>query len=998
MAKVGISQGNPLAALGNILRKGPGRGGSGRDSKSPRREVPVTKKPSFKESKESLREGNKDSAESSGRTNEPKSPKMFRFGIKRSSSRSKKGERDDSASDTSSVNSLNVLPVKEEPMEVESSGLTVSRSAGASEAKESTEEVVEKSASVSTSKSGNRNSTYFKPPEVEPLTDLFASGELDALLKTNDGTEKDLQVDTGEKVEKETEEEQPSNGSELKRNNLRSSFRMYENRYRAETLEKKKEKSPLSTTTSVARQPPEGSNDENVADSTASDSGTQFTKSDGDSTVRDVTPESDTEEESGKAEEKVKQEKENERRRRKLFDDELFPSDLPIKTHTRIKAPSAATPSLDAYAKAHRSPSPVAVASDGKDLGKSEADKSNDATPLKSHEVASKEEETQRISTEKVADEVDKKADGMSQEQQSNENVVPLSPQHSDPSKELEAEKDAGILKMNSEEKKMPMSTSPTPTHSDGKDQTVLSKTELEKESEEREAKKDTNTSEKLHHEVADAVDKQTKNKQTTQENVSDDKTKAKAKVSDDHQESPRSDKDSSSTGVGRKRREEKQQSPRSTRSNDARLRIQSGKVSGARSKFDSSSPSASPRMQRAKASTESSRLSSERKMKTSEEHGSKSLSWMSDLQKKKDQRTKAKETTTARPSTEADDEDMPDWRKRVLERRRKAAEANSKSSGTDGKADRVSRSGRYGETGGATTRAERSPRKDLSSNVRKSPSPSSSKISSTKATKSVAKETKSEVKSEAKEGVEDKQGASHTTEKVLDDGHDTSPDTNEKCDTKPTVSSEVVTSPKPEITSPKPEITSPKPEITSPKPRIDISTMKVQKRSSSSEQQEQSMFSIDVKPSEPPATDDTPEKREAEDEVFAPEPNQELPSTSGSPSNLQEKITAESSDMTGSRRSSNSSEKEVGMPFRSRGISHSRSPTPTSLTPGPLKLPADPGVPEWKKKVLERKKDPTVSKKSQPVSKSEPEVPAWKKELLAKRAKMGEEVNLVRV
>jgi hypothetical protein len=88
---------------------------------------------------------------------------------------------------------------------------------------------------------------YFKPPEVEPLADLFASGELAALLKTDEGAEEAAPVDTTKKEEEvekietpEDEEEQASSGSGLKRNNLRSSFRMYENRYRAEALERRR--------------------------------------------------------------------------------------------------------------------------------------------------------------------------------------------------------------------------------------------------------------------------------------------------------------------------------------------------------------------------------------------------------------------------------------------------------------------------------------------------------------------------------------------------------------------------------------------------------------------------------------------------------------------------------------------------------------------------------------------------------------------------------------
>ncbi|CAI8029596.1 hypothetical protein GBAR_LOCUS16800 [Geodia barretti] len=986
MAKVGISQGNPLAALGNILRKGPGRG-SGRDSKSPRREVTVTKKPSFKGSKESLRESCKDSTEPSGRPSEQKSPKMFRFGIKRSGSRSKKGEKDDSASDTSSVNSLNVVAVKEEPMEAESSGLTVSRSAGVNERKENMGEVIDKtkSAPEASSKSSNRNSTYFKPPEVEPLTDLFDSGELDALLKPNEGAEKGAAVDsTRENLESAGEEEQASNsGSGLKRNNLRSSFRMYENRYKAETLEKKKEKSPLSMTASVAVRSIEStkkqsSNEEHVAESIPSDTGTPYTKHDGDSIVTSVSPKPEVE--SCKSE----KEKDNERRRRKLFDDELFPSDIPGRLHTKVKSASAATPSLDAYAKAHRSPSPVAVVSDNKDQGKDEIgdnSESNSASPsLKTTDQAESEEEGPRnIPTGEVS-ESGKEAETMPQDQQQVAVNVPSSSNSCETHVDHEADKDVCVPINTSEEQKTPVPVSPTQTPSEVKSQSVLAKTELEKDSEERKSTMGPSTSDDFHREerksktdpsTFSGVSKEAE-KQPTLEMESGG-TQETEGPGNEHLESTRSEKENPSISTERKRREEKQQSHRSARSNDSRSRIQSGKVSSGRSRFDSSSPSSSPRLQRARASTESPRLASGKKIKRSEDQDSKSPLWMSDMQKKKEGRTKTKEQMTpVKPS--ADGEDMPDWRRRVLERRRKAAEANTKSPSTDGRVDRISRSGRCREAGGAFTSTKKSPQKD------KSPSPSSSKKSSTKAVKSKGKGTSDEGKvktedTETKDANKDKQ--ENCKKEVADDpdfGHEIISDMHEKQES---------------TSKPVQTVTSPKPEITSPKPKINIFTKKVAKHSSSSEQVQQSVFSIDVKPSLTPAADDVPEKDAIDDEVFE-DTKREIP-TDVSSSNLKEKSSVESSETAGSRHSSNSSEKEVGVPFRSRGISHSRSPTPTSLATGPLKLPADPGVPEWKKKMLERKKDSSNLKKPL-VPKSESEVPAWKKELLAKRSKIGEE------
>ena len=988
MAKVGITQGNPLAALGNILRKGgPGRG-SGRDSRSPRRESPITKKASLRGSKESLTESTKDSTDSPGRTGEQKSPKMFRFGIRRSSSRSKKGDRDDSASDTSSVNSLNVVPVKEEPMETESSGLTVSHSATERETKE---EEAGKSASASTStKATNRNSTYFKPPEVEPLADLFASGELDALLKPNSAEEKEA-PEKEEEEEKEREEpeksdveEPPSNGSGLKRNNLRSSFRMYESRYKAETLEKKKE-SPLSASVSAAK-PSEST--EPPSDTATADPPSQLaTASDGVDSFLESPPAKSESEDAGNDEESKKRERDRERRRRKLFDDELFQSDLPTRTSARAKAPATATPSLDAYAKAHQSPSPKSETQehDRSVTSIEEASEPTIQSSIVENKGVSHSEEPAQISA----------AANVGSEQPETE----MSPEEGESSQSPTVDVSDGGSAEGNEKKMTVEAKSPIhePSQTVEKSSTVFDKTRLEQESEERESKKDSPSPEKPQ-EVAD--------KKPDQEEVADDKKKGEGKVSSDGK-SRAAEKGLGEASTSRRRREEKpqQKSPRSARSHDARSRIESGKVSSARSKFDSTS--ASPKVSRARASTE---LPSERRTpRSSEERDGKSLSWMSDLQKRREQRAKAKEQTTrAKPSTGGGDEDLPDWRKRVLERRKKAAEAHTKPSSTEGAADRSSgspRSGRYREA-----KTEKSPRRG---DVRKSPSPSTSKKTSTRAIKSPAKDTLggsgSTIDTKAKEDTDFKEDEpEHTKTDKVDGGGDDSgelSETKQKSEALPSLSnvdtstSEEVTSSKPEVTSPKPEITSPKPEITSPKPKIEIATRKVSKRSSSSEPVEKPTLSIDVKP---PAgaeelDESAQEKSAADDEVFASETNKETTSprnTSQSPSNLPEQVPAESREATRSRRSSSSSEKEVGVPFRSRGISHSRSPTPTSVTPGPLKLPAEPGVPEWKKKVLERKKDPAATRKPQSASKSEPDVPAWKKELLAKKAKLGNEVR----
>lgn len=1014
MAKVGIAQGNPLAALGNILRKGPGRG-SGRESKSPRRDIPVTKKSSITGSKESLRDSSKESAESPGKSSEPKSPKMFRFGIRRSSSRNKKG--DDAASDTSSVNSLNVVSVRQEPVDTEPSHLTVSRSADESVKKE--ESVNKKPPEANDDRSKNRRSAYFKPPEVEALPDLFASGELDALLKKEEGNDEQetVQENTEEKDEDDFEEKVGSEGG-LKRNNLRSSFRMYENRYRAETLEKKK--SPLSTSVSSAGVPEQSTrkrNDDspltsrardktNVIDTTNCNSNSgdevEITREGGDAeevggsresavTMEDMDTREGEEaqaedavnigegvdgkdkegehargkkrsedddqvtiksEEGGKESgyagdkgsllddskaRKLEKDKERERKRRKLFDDELFASD--VLTRPRVKTPSAATPSLDAYAKAHQEQKTSVSSQEAKEVASTSEMSGIVIAETSSNQQSVKGDESRRSSER-------------SQKEQS-----PSSVKDGDSSQDTNTGPTEGD-KLKAELAEQNLSES------------RLEENEVNEEVSEK-PNENTTVSDSVALNTPESIASQKDDKNATEEGSISTETK------DDLQTKPSSSVKDSTGG--------RRSSPSSRRLNSSK--IQSGKVSNARSKFDSGSTTpSSPRQPRTRASTEVSHTQSDRKVKRSEKEPP---TWMSDLQKKREQRTK--ESTTTKKSLAGDDEEnMPDWRKRVLQRRRKAAEANTKLPKKDGKSSALS-----SKDDDKPSRASKSPQRNISTDVSKSPSPSRSKTkgaATSKVSGSASKENKvatedTDKSPDAAEDHDEQSGkAPCTTEEETSSNI---PENNLDLRT-PSATSEATSS---EVAESTPSdsseiITSPKPNITSPKPKIEIATKKVNKESVSSDQLTQSTLSIEVKPSTTSKTDEA-KGDEGDDEVFTTASEElEVSSTTS------KKVASECHDTSDSRKGSNSSEKDVGVPFRSRGISQSRSPTPTSVTPGPLKLPADPGVPEWKKKVLERKKDQTTVIKKPPSSKKEPEVPAWKKELMSKRAKIGEEVR----
>ena len=210
MAKAGIGQSNPLAALGSILR---GRGGrnSGRGGKkSSLTDSPILKQKST-ESPRFFRR----TSEPPPTATPPKSPKGFRFGLRRSSSRSKKGNHlepgsaaDDIKSETVSVSSLNVQTTvkEEESMETEPSPLKKDTSATAALSEPSSasnsvspfksESPVSPPPPPSSSTEGGappaakkpaRDSILFKdPPEVESLfsddSNLFGSCELDALF------------------------------------------------------------------------------------------------------------------------------------------------------------------------------------------------------------------------------------------------------------------------------------------------------------------------------------------------------------------------------------------------------------------------------------------------------------------------------------------------------------------------------------------------------------------------------------------------------------------------------------------------------------------------------------------------------------------------------------------------------------------------------------------------------------------------------------------------
>ena len=745
MAKAGISQSNPLAALGNILRKGPVRG-SGRESK---REHPVVKQRSFKGSKESLRDGAKNSPEPSRRISEPKSPKLFRFGIRRSSSR-KKADGEDSASDTASVSSLNFLSVKEEPMQSEPSTLSVSQSAV--ENGESTELSTGEKSLLSepppgSSKSANRSSVYFKAPDVEPLSGLFDSGELDALLQKSskepspeqpEPTKPDEMIFDSEKLlqiaEKEEVQEQPTGGSSLRRNPLRSSFRMYEKQYKAETVERgrrQKENSPLSTNQmSTDTTPAEKySLFDDLLDSTSGDIDQSPTvrdkqrststpnveskqekmslfTNDDDDILKDASPvATDLEKDVTDKEPlntKGKEKSDRERTRRKLLDDELFHSDFQSKSQSRTLKASTSKQSWDEYAKAHKSPE--------KTSRDTRANKKEPKVVDASREKISEPEQEPEVEIPKVTLEAEQepevKIPKVTLEAESkDENKISASAKIKE-----EEEQNKSMFNEDVPDNAEITNKPPEKEHEDKPSSLpkydapeVIEKTELEKESQEREANKEpakrvkqsaeqegwvmvestgTNLEETDSREIttedSESLSKESVVQQKTAKEE-DDKfegtvavPEAKILTKTESVVAPKSEEKQSRLKQRTEAKEEQKGSKYKSR--DARSKIEAGKVGNAKSRFESGASNLSSRTHRARAATDSARQSFDRKPRSPASDADKgSPSWMTEVQKRKEIKKdggKVRDTTAKAPSTQDNKEETPAWKKRIMERK----------------------------------------------------------------------------------------------------------------------------------------------------------------------------------------------------------------------------------------------------------------------------------------------------------------------------------------
>ena len=276
LARAGITQSNPLAALGNILKRGSGglrSSGRGRSSPKPSKKS-LTDSPTPKPKVKPKKQKTPTSSPSLGRSpiepthSPPKSPKGFRF-LRRSSSKKKgNGSLDqEDRSETSSISSLNIHSVvreEEEAMETEPSPQppplaekSPVRENGAMDTSQNTasQNTTARSPSPltvsSTSSGGKRDSAYFKTPQVESLfgadSALFDSGELEALLgkgKSRFGKEKTperalepTEKETKGRKEEESKKEKVRSGG----SSVRARLQMYD---RGETSKPLSESTP----------------------------------------------------------------------------------------------------------------------------------------------------------------------------------------------------------------------------------------------------------------------------------------------------------------------------------------------------------------------------------------------------------------------------------------------------------------------------------------------------------------------------------------------------------------------------------------------------------------------------------------------------------------------------------------------------------------------------------------------------------------------------------
>ena len=420
-----------------------------------------------------------------------------------------------------------------------------------------------------------------------------------------------------------------------------------------------------------------------------------------------------------------------------------------------------------------------------------------------------------------------------------------------------------------------------------------------------------------------------------------------------------------------------KEEPKRTSRLSDSNLKSDS-KVSSARSKFDSKPSSTSVSRSR-KTTAESVKSAAERRARTPGKEEKKDAeggkpSWIIELQKRKEGKKKEQDTKQKTPPKETTKEAaIPEWQKRVLERRKRSTE--EKASPLTSRSDRL----------GKSSSSPKSPRTNLRTSNSGTSLPAMGRKSPATGKKSPTTGRKSPRNTSTTPESRTRSPRGRNKEEASGDakGRDHSPDVKPPLSKKP----DIAKTPKAkiEIRSKRvePEIKpDPKEEEKKPSWEEEIKSPALHRTDKEAD--------VKGKDKSQAETDDDVFVEKAEDSASATEKTRHNPSPLLSSTLLSSVLTKDSGP--GSRHSSTSSEHEPGsseQPFRSQSLSHSRSPTPTGQT-GPLKSSDSTDVPEWKKKLMERKRSGTTaaaltSRRSQ--TKKEPEMPPWKKELMAKKA-----------
>ena len=452
-----------------------------------------------------------------------------------------------------------------------------------------------------------------------------------------------------------------------------------------------------------------------------------------------------------------------------------------------------------------------------------------------------------------------------------------------------------------------------------------------------------------------------------------------------------------------------------------------------ARSKFETDTKPSSRRGAASDGAKSSSvgktRTPSGRDAKKGADEGGKPA-WMVEIQKrresKKDEKAGSSTPASRKEASSAagkDTKEMPEWQKRALERKKKA-EAE-KASARSARLEKSPRLGRKSDTGtssptagtkspssgrrsaemkksDSTETGTRSPRRRYGRNA-EDKAKSDETSSRVKSARADSKDKEEKASSEEKPKLTKKPSIEVTVKKTSGKVEEGTTEKEKEEETRKSVSSEPDEKEKEEektqesTKESKPVETEEKQQgddefTDSGKPEEEEEKAVEKKESSTVEQTDSPKHTIEIVSLVDSEKDVVSSTESAKKSVSEEDKDSEASKKSSrTTSPLPDKSPSRSS----SRQSNASSSDTETRAFRSHTMSSPRSPTPTgsgSSYSGLPKTSADDSIPEWKKKLLEKKKSgPTTPTRTKAATK-EPEIPAWKKELMAKRANKPED------